>query len=414
VLLLWLVIPTFGALPFAVSGGMNPLNALFESMSGFTATGATVLQDFSSFGHSLFMWRAFSQWVGGVGIIVLFIAVFPQLALAGRQLFFSETPGPTEERLTPRLRNTASAVLLVYLGLTLACTAAYVAAGLPFAEALEHALTTVAAGGFSSSPTSFEGFNNAALEWTAILFMTLAGVSFALQYRALMGRPRELTRDPELRAYLLIIAVASVLVAVALRGSYEGLLALRHGLFQVISILTTTGYASADFALWPQQAQVLLIMLMFVGGSAGSAAGGIKVMRWLIIGQSTAQEVRRALHPRAVLPVRVGNRSISDEVLRAVAGFITLYVGLFAVSTAVLAWLEADFVTAFTAAIACLGNVGPGLEAVGPMLHFAELHPLSRALLTFNMYAGRLEIVVVFIVFNGDFWRVPRTRAWRS
>jgi trk system potassium uptake protein len=414
VLLLWLAIPAFGALPFAVSGGMNPLNALFESMSGFTTTGATVLRDFSSFGESLFMWRAFIQWVGGVGIIVLFIAVFPQLALAGRQLFFSETPGPTEDRLTPRLRNTANAVLLVYVGLTVACTAAYVAAGLPVAEAVAHAFTTLAAGGFSSSPTSFEGFDNPALEWVAIIFMTFAGANFALQYRALMGRPRELTRDPELRAYLLIILVAGALVTLALWNSYEGLLALRHAFFQVISILTTTGYASADFALWPQRAQVLLIMLMFVGGSAGSAAGGIKVVRWLIISQSTAQEVRRALHPRAVLPVRVGNRAIPDEVMRAVAGFITLYVGLFAVSTAVLAWFEADFVTAFTAAIACLGNIGPGLEAVGPMLSFAELHPVSRALLTFNMYAGRLEIVIVFIVFNADFWRVPRAGSWRS
>ena len=411
VLLLWLAVPFFGALPFAFSGGMTLFNALFESMSGFTTTGATVLRDFDAFGQSLFMWRAFIQWVGGVGIIVLFIAVFPQLALAGRQLFFSETPGPTEERLTPRLRNTANAVLLVYVGLTVLCALAYAVAGMPPQEAVAHAFTTLAAGGFSSSPTSFEGFSAPALEWLAILFMTFAGANFALQYRALMGRPGELTRDPELRAYLLIIVVAGALVTGALLGTYDPLGALRHGFFQVISVLTTTGFASADFALWPPQAQVVLLVLMFIGGSAGSAAGGVKVVRWLIITKSTAQEVRRTLHPRAVLPIRIGSRAIPDEVMRAVSAFITLYVGLFAVGTAVLAWLEGDFITAFTATIACLGNIGPGLASVGPMLNFADLHPVSRGLLTFLMYAGRLEVVVVFIVLNADFWHFPRRRS---
>jgi len=414
VILLWLVVPLVGALPFAVSGGMSPLNAVFESMSGFTATGATVLRDFDAFGASLFMWRALMQWVGGVGIIVLFIAVFPPLAIAGRQLFFSETPGPTEERLTPRLRNTANAVLIVYVGLTVLCALAYFLAGMSLYDAIAHAFTTLAAGGFSPNPLSFEGFASPALDWVAIIFMTFAGVNFALQYRALVGRPKELLRDPELRAYVLIILVAGAFLTAALRTAYELEDALRHAFFQVISVLTTTGYASTDFALWEPPAQTVLLILMFIGGSAGSAAGGIKIIRWLIIVKNTAREVRRALHPRAVLLVRVGNRVVSEEVLRAVAAFITLYVGLFALSTAVLAFLGGDFTTAFAASIASLGNIGPGLGAVGPMLNFADLHPLSRALLTFNMYVGRLEVIIVFIIFNPDFWSLPRPNGRRE
>lgn len=408
VLLSWLLIPLLGGVPFAVSGEMSFFNAFFESMSGYTTTGATVLKDFSAFGTSLFMWRAFIQWIGGVGIIVLFVAVFPQLAIAGRQLFFSETPGPTEERLTPRLRNTASAVLLVYVSLTLLCTIAYAVTGLSVTDAVAHAFTTLAAGGFSPNARSFEGFENPALAWTAVVFMTFAGANFALQYRAVTGHPRALLRDPELRTYLLIIVLASGVLTVALLDRYPLENALRHAFFQVVSILTTTGYASTDFALWPEHAQVTLLVLMFIGGSAGSAAGGVKVIRWLIIFRSTASEVRRALHPRAVLPLRIGNLAISNEVMQAVAAFISLYVGLFIASTAALSWLEGDFITAFTATIACLGNIGPGLATVGPMLSFADLHPLSRSILIFDMYAGRLEVITVFVVFNRDFWQFPR------
>ena len=415
VLLLWLFIPLFGGLPFVVSGGFTPLNAFFESMSGFTTTGATVLRDFSSFSKSLFMWRALTQWFGGVGIIVLFIAVFPTLAIAGRQLFFAEAPGPTEDKLTPRLRHTSNAVLLVYVGLTVLCALAYALAGMSLYDAIAHAFTTLAAGGFSPNGLSFQGFANPALDWVAVVFMLFAGANFALQYRAVTGRPSALFRDAEFRAYMLISLVATVFLTLALGSVYASPVeATRHGVFQVLSILTTTGYASADFALWPERAQVVLLVLMFIGGSAGSAAGGVKVVRWLIIGKNTAREVRRALHPRAVLPVRVGSRVVPEEVLRAVAAFITLYIVLFALSTATLVSLGADFVAAFTASIACIGNIGPGLASVGPMLNFADLHPVSRALLTFDMYAGRLEVVTVFIIFNADFWRLPRAKSLRN
>ncbi len=413
VLLSWIAVPALGALPYVITAGFSPLDAMFESMSGFTTTGATVLTDFAGFPASLFLWRALTQWVGGIGILVIFIAVFPQLAIAGRQLFFAEAPGPTEERLTPRLRQTAGAVLLVYVGLTVLCVAGYALAGLDLFGALAHAFTTLAAGGFSPNPTSFEGYANPALDWVGCVFMLFAGANFALLYRGLAGRPREILRDAEFRAYLVIALVSSLVLAALLTQLYPWGDALRHGFFQVLSIMTTTGYASTDFAQWPERAQMVLLVLMFVGGSAGSAGGGIKVARWLIIGKNTAREVRRALHPRAVLPVRVGRRVVPEEVLRAVAAFITLYIGLFAVSTAALVGTGEDFVTAFTASIACLGNIGPGLARVGPMLNFAELHPAGRALLVFDMFAGRLEVVTVFVLFTAGWWRLPRRRLYR-
>ena len=414
VLLLWLVIPLAGAIPFLHSGYFSPLNALFESMSGFTTTGATVLRDFESFPRSMFMWRAFSQWMGGIGIIVIFISVFPQLAIAGRQLFFTEAPGPTEERLTPRLRNTANTLLIIYGTLTVACTISYALAGMNFYEALAHSFSTVSAGGFSPNPLSFEGTPGAAIDWVAIVFMFLSGVNFALQYRVLTGKPRLLGRDAEFRAYTAIVLVASALLALFLLDRYDPVGSIRHSIFQTLSIITTTGFASADFALWSQQAQMILLMLMFIGGSAGSAAGGVKVVRWLILLRHTGREVQRALHPRAVLPVRLGRRSVPEEVLRAVAAFITLYVLLFGLGTVVLVVLGSDFVTAFTASIACLGNIGPGLASVGPMLNFTEIPPLGRALLIFEMYAGRLEVVTVFVVFTVDWWRLPRRNLWKQ
>lgn len=405
--MLWLSLTLVGAVPYVVNGAMGWVDAFFESASGFTATGATALNVFEGFPPSMFMYRAVSQWLGGVGIILLFIAVLPQLAIAGRQLFFAELPGPTEEKLTPKLRQTASAVLFVYLSLTLLCTLAYRGAGMRWFDALAHTFTTVSAAGFSPYANSFENFD-APVEWVAIAFMFFAGISFALYQRLLQGRVWLFWRDVELRAYVAIIGVVSALVAVALLEIYEPLEALRYGLFQVLSILTTTGYASADFAAWPERTQALLVLLMFVGGSAGSAAGGVKIVRWLMIGQSTVREIRRTLHPRVVMPIYLGRVTIPEEVVRAVSSFIALFFGLVGFSTLVLAWLGADLITAFTASVACLGNVGPGLGGVGPMSDFSHLHPVSRVLLSVMMIAGRLELLTMLVIFDRRFWLLPR------
>ncbi len=403
----WALVPLVGAVPYVGAGVLGPLDAYFESMSGFTTTGATMLVDFDAVGRVLFWYRGFTQWVGGVGIIVLFIGLFPQLAIGGRQLFFAEAPGPTEDRLTPRLRHTAIAILGVYTTLTVLVAAAYAVAGMSAYDAIVHAFTTLAAGGFSPEPRSFEVFA-APVVWVGVVGMLFAGANFALLYRGATGRFAALWRDPELRAYVSIALIGSVALALLLTDRYGPGEAWRHGAFQALSILTSTGYASVDFAEWSERSQAILLVLAFIGGSAGSAAGGIKVARWVILVQHTSREVRRTLHPRAVLPVRMGNRVVPEDVLRSVAAFVTLYVGLFAVTTVVLVLVGSEFTTAFSAAIACLGNIGPGLAQVGPMANFAELHPLAKAMLTFCMYAGRLEVVTVFALMTNRWWRLPR------
>ena len=405
---LWVVVTVTGALPYWLGGGMTLVNALFESASGFTATGATALDHFDTFPSSLFVYRAVTQWLGGIGIIVLFIIVLPQFAIAGRQLFFAEMTGPTEERLTPKLRQTAGAVMVVYLTLTVICVVAYRLTGMTLYDAAAHTFTTVSAAGFSPRAQSFVNYAPR-IESVAITFMLLAGVSFALYIRVARGRVSSLLRNSEFRAYLGIVALATLLIAVALRDTYPPLEALRHSLFQVISILTTTGYASVDYNFWPTPAQAILVALMFIGGSAGSAAGGVKIVRWLIIGRNTAREVRHALHPRAVIPIHLNGVTIPEDVLRAVAAFVTLFVTVTALLTLVLTWFGADFVTALTAAVACLGNVGPGLGGVGPMESYSSLHPVSQLLLSLAMIAGRLEILTLFIVFDRRFWRLPRS-----
>ncbi|RMH55839.1 MAG: TrkH family potassium uptake protein [Deinococcus-Thermus bacterium] len=404
---LWILVPALGAIPFWISGGLGYLDALFEATSGFSTTGATVLDDFSRFSYGLFFWRSLSQWFGGMGILLLFIVVLPHLALAGRQMFFAEVTGVQKQQLTPKLRQTATNILRVYLLLTFFTFSAYLLTGVPFFEALTNTLSSVSAGGFSPNPRSFADYAPLT-QWVAAGVMFLTGVNLLLQYRFIFGREfKAPLRDPEFRAYALIVFWVGLLLAyiLYLRHDYDLEPALRHAFFQTTSIITGTGFASADFAQWVVPAQVLLVLLMFVGGSAGSVGGSIKVIRWLIIGALVRRELQRALHPQAVLPLRVGNRSLGEDVLRAVSAFITLYVGLFALGALVIGMLEEDFVIAFTASAAAVGNVGPGLGAVGPMSHYGELHPVSKAVMIFQMWAGRIELIAVFALFTPELWR---------
>ncbi|MCS7218097.1 MAG: TrkH family potassium uptake protein [Thermus sp.] len=407
VALLWILVPALGAVPYWVSGGMPYLDALFEAVSGFTTTGATALQDFSLFGESLFLWRSLTQWMGGIGIVVLFLVIFPQLQVAGRQAFFAESTGVEKERLTPRLRHTAQAVLRVYVALTGMALLAYWLAGMPPFEALANALTTIPAGGFSPNPQSFATYAPLA-QWLGTLFMFLAGVNFLLQYRLLFGREvGPLLRDAEFRAYGVLVLLAGLLLALYLYTHHlYGLEAsLRHAFFQVVSILTTTGFASVDFAQWVVPAQAILVLLMFVGGSAGSGAGGIKVVRWLLLFGLLRREITRTLHPQAVLPLRLGQRVVSEEALRQVSVFVFLYTVLFGFGTLAVALLEGDFVVAFTASAQAIGNIGPGLGPIGPMGSYAGLHPLSKLVLILQMWAGRIEILPVVLLFSPELWR---------
>ena len=406
----WLAAAACSAIPY-LWAGVGPTDALFEGMSGITASGGTALTDFGRYGRAIFFWRSLTQWVGGMGVIALFVAVLPRLAIAGRELFFAEAPGPTDEKITPQLRQTATALWTLYVGLSGAMIAALLATGMGLYDSVCHAFATIGAGGFSPHPQSLVGYGNPAAEWVITGFMFLAGANFALQYRVLRGEGRALVADEEFRAYAATILVAGALVATFLwRADLPVSVAIRHGFFQVVSILTTTGLAAADYNQWPEQARMVLLALMFVGGCAGSAGGGPKVVRHIIVARYAVLELARTLHPRAVLPVKLGGRVVPDDVVRAVVVFLLLYVLLFAAITGAITLLGADLVTAATATIASLGNVGPGMGRVGPMDSFAPLHPASKLLLTAAMWLGRLELITVLALLRPSLWR---NATWR-
>jgi trk system potassium uptake protein TrkH len=410
----WLFVAAVGAIPY-IWIGFGPVDAMFESMSGLTTTGATVFTDFESIGRGVFFWRSLTQWLGGLGVIALFVAVLPRLAIAGRELFFAEAAGPTDEKLTPQLRQTALALWRVYGALTVAQVAALVLAGMPLFDSICHALTTLAAGGFSPHPQSIAGYDSPAIDWTITAFMFAAGANFALQYRAVRGGRVAIAQDEEFRAYAGVLAVATIALAGFLLQSGLALGdAVRHAAFQAVSIVTTTGYASADFELWSDQARIVLLLLMFVGGCAGSAAGGPKVVRHVLMARLTFRELRRTLHPRAVLPVKLGGRVVPEDTLREVQIFMLFYLLTFAVGTAIVVALGADLLTGITASIACLGNIGPGFGEVGPMAGFAPLHPISKVVLTLEMWIGRLEVMTVLVFLRLEPWRSAQWGATRA
>jgi trk system potassium uptake protein TrkH len=392
-----------------VWAGLGPIDALFEAMSGLTTTGATILVDFGAYGRGIFFWRSLTQWLGGMGVIALFVAVLPRLAIGGRQLFFAEAPGPTDEKLTPQLRKTALALWQLYFILTAAEFAALSLAGMSPFDAVCHSLTTMAAGGFSPHPASIAGYGSATIDWIITVFMFIAGANFALQYRAVRGSRAALAQDEEFRAYsgVVLVAVAAVTGFLMMDG-LAFLDAVRHGAFQVISIVTTTGYASTDFQLWDAQAKMVLFLLMFVGGCAGSAAGGPKVVRHVLMARYTLRELKRTLHPRAVLPVKLGGRVVPESILRDVQVFVIVYLLTLAVGAAVVVALGADLMTGITASIASIGNIGPGFDAVGPMANYAGLHPVSKVVLTLEMWIGRLEVLTVLVFVRVEPWRTAR------
>ncbi len=401
----WLVIAHFAAIPYLFAG-LGYFDAVFEAMSGFTTTGATILRDFDAYGRSFFLWRAMTQWFGGLGVIALFVVVLPQLGIAGRQLFFAESSTAPNEVVSSRVRESARRLWLLYVALTLALIACLMMmAGMPLYESVCHAFTTMSAGGFSPHPQSIGGYGNATAEWILVVFMLLAGTSFPLLWVGLARRPLELWRDGEFRFYLLVAASASCGLALILAGGLPGESELRDGAFQAASLISSTGYASQDYNLWSDAAKVLLILVMLVGGCAGSAAGGPKAIRNLFGIKFVWREITRSLHPRAVLPLRHKGRAVPDPLVRAVLNLIGLYLIGYAFFGTVLVLMGADLVTGFTAALACLSNIGPGFEAVGPMANFADFHPFAKMMLTFAMWLGRLEIVTVLALLHPDVWK---------
>jgi trk system potassium uptake protein TrkH len=406
----WLVMAHLAAVPFAWAG-LGFIDALFESMSGLTTTGATTLRDFGSLGRAMFFWRSMTQWIGGLGVIALFVAVLPRLAIGGRELFFAEAAGPTDEKLTPQLRQTALALWKLYSVLTAAQTLALWWAGMSLFDAICHSMTTLAAGGFSTHPQSLAGYPSPTVQWIITVFMFISGVNFALQIRMARGDRRVLIRDEEFLAYTSVVVVASAILFVFLSTSGAAPAeAVRHATFQVVSVITTTGFASEDYQLWTDQAKIILLALMFIGGSAGSASGGMKVVRHVLMAKYTIRELRRTLHPRAILPVKLGGRVVPDETMREVVVFMLFYILTFAVGAGIVIALGADMVTGISATAALIGNVGPGFNSVGPMGHFGDLHPISRIVLTLEMWIGRLEVLTVLVLFRPEVWRTARWR----
>lgn len=404
----WLVVASLAAIPYLFAGLSVP-DALFESMSGLTTTGATILTDFSAYGRAFFLWRAMTQWFGGLGVIALFVVVLPRLGIAGRQLFFAESSSAPGEGVSPQIRDSASRLWVLYVVLTLICAVLLRVAGLDAYESLVHAFTTLAAGGFSPNGSSVAGYENAAVEWILVPFMFLAGASFPLQYRVFTGKePLGFFRDEEFVFYTAVTVGGGLLVAGMLAGGLPGEEQVRLGLFQSASLISSTGFASTDYNLWTDAAKQVLLLVMIVGGCAGSAAGGPKAIRHLLVGRHILREIKQVIHPRAVLPLKYKGQGIPDQVMRAVFTLAVIYVGGYFVVGVLLVWLGSEPVTAFTASLACLGNIGPGYNEVGPMGNFAGLSSSAKMLLFGAMWVGRLEILSVIALLHPHVWRALR------
>jgi trk system potassium uptake protein TrkH len=406
VVLTWTVISVITAIPYLFYK-LSPINAIFEAISGVTTTGATILTDFSLYPKAFFFWRSMSQWLGGMGIIVLFIAILPQLAVAGRQLFFAEAPGPTEEKITPRVRHTASALWGVYIFLTVFQIILLILSGMHWLDAICNSFSTLAAGGFSPNPQSIMGYNSALIEWIFIIFMFLAGVNFALQYKVLVtGKPSLFFKNSEFKTYVRIIAVTVLILTILLfaNQNFSLLDRIRDALFQVISIITTTGFASQDFETWDINAKIILFTMVFVGGSAGSGAGGIKVVRILLGAKYMKREIAQTLHPKAILPIKLDGVIVPQDVLRQTLAFIFFYITILFFSTVLVSIIEGSFLIGLTGTTVTLGNIGPGLGAIGPMGSFDSLSIFSKAVFCIDMLVGRLELIPFLVMFHPDFW----------
>lgn len=406
----WILASLFGALPYMLTGSLpHPADAIFESASGFTTTGASVMQTIESNGHGILFWRSFTQWLGGMGIIVLFVALLPELGAGARFLYKLEVPGPTAEALHPKVHDTAGLLWKIYLGLSAVEAALLMLAGMNLYDALTHTFSTLSTGGFSPRNTSVAAFGSPWIETIIVVFMILAGANFSLYYGLhLRGGFKALLKDPELQIYLAITFGVSVVISLILMssGTYtSGGRAFLDAIFQVAGILTTTGFATADYEVWPNTARILIFSLMFVGGCAGSTAGGVKIMRFVIGLKASAREARLMFSPSHIIAVFVGGKTVPETVVRSVMGFFFLYFSSWGLGTLLLTVGAPDLETAAGAAIATLGNIGPGLSAVGPTGNFSFFAPWQKIVMVVLMWLGRLEVYALVALMTLTFWR---------
>src|SRR5210317_952054 len=416
----WITMSLSGALPYMFSGAIPYFtDAFFETMSGYTTTGASILQDIEIIPRSILFWRSTTHWIGGMGIIVLAIAILPLLGIGGMQMFAAEAPGPSADKLHPRITDTAKRLWLIYVGYTVAEMLLLKLAGMDFFDAMNHAMATLSTGGFSTKNTSLAFWNDQPLiQYIVILFMFLAGSNFVLSYFAFKGKVQKIIKDEAFKFYTGFIVSFSIIAALVVFFQAQpqvseslpmvlgyGESAFRHALFQVLAVVTTTGFVTADFTAWTPFLTIFFFGLMFLGGSAGSTAGGIKVMRHLLIIKNGLLEFKRTLHSNAIIPVRYNNKTVAESIVYNIIGFFVLYMLLFIIGALVLAFMGLDFESAIGGAATSLGNVGPGLGSLNPLSNFNDLPVLGKWWCGFLMILGRLELFTVLILLSPYFWR---------
>ncbi len=404
----WIAAALFGALPYLLTGVIaDPVTAVFETMSGFTTTGATVLENIDDLPRGILFWRAMTQWFGGMGVLVLCVAILPFLGVGGMQIYRAEIPGPSKDRLTPRIASTAKMLWGIYLGLTAAQTGLLMLGGLSWFDAVCHTFTTLSTGGFGNYADSIAAFDSLYVECVVLVFMFLAGINFALHFRVLTGKPLAYFRDAEFRFFAIAILIAIGFVTLNVYGEVYTSVgeSLRAAAFQVVSIITTTGFCTEDFDLWPESSRILLVLLMFLGGCAGSTAGGMKVVRVFVVLKKTLREIRLFMQPHAVVQIKLGRKPVLGAIESNILSFFIIFSLLFGLMTFCMAFFTPNLETAATSVIATLGNIGPGLNAVGATQNYAFLPAPGKALLTVCMLLGRLELYTVLVLLLPEFWK---------
>jgi trk system potassium uptake protein len=404
----WIIMSFSGAMPYLISGEIPGItDAFFETMSGYTTTGATILNDIESVPKGLLFWRSLTQWIGGMGFIVLTVAILPFFGIGGMQLFMAEAPGITTDKVKPRIKDTAIRLWLIYVSLTLIQCVLLMFAGIGFYDAINHSLTTLSTGGFSTKQDSIAYFSSPLIQYIIIAFMLLAGTNFTLIYFGLKGNFQKIIKNEEFKNYYAIIIFFSLIIAgfILTNKAYDTEKAFRDSLFQVVSVITTTGYITADYTMWTPFVTILFFLMLFLGGSAGSTSGGIKIIRHTLLFKNSFLEMKRQLHPSAVIPVRLNDKAVSGEITFRVLAFIMIYLISYTLGVFALSFTDVDFETALGAVASCLGNVGPAIGNVGPINSYSGISDFGKWLLAFIMMIGRLELFTVLILFTPYFWK---------
>lgn len=406
--LVWIVFSFFGLLPFYIGGYIPSItDSFFETMSGFTTTGSSILNDIEALPHGVLFWRSIIQWLGGMGIIVLSLAVLPFLGVGGMQLFAAEVPGPTMDKLHPKITSTAKRLWAIYLILTIAETVLLVVGDMSLFDSVCHSFTTMATGGYSTKQASVAYWNSPYIQYVITLFMFIAGTNFALTYFAIKLKPKKMFQNEEFRFYLGFVVLFTLVIAFGLWYKHDlGIeQAFRDSLFQVVSIITTTGFATADYLLWFPLLTILIFILMFFGGSAGSTGGGIKIVRIVMLIKNSSYELKRLIHPNAIIPARYNSRVVAPEIVTNVLAFFVFYIISIIVSIVVMSGMGLDFETSVGSVVTCIGNIGPGIGEVGPADNFSEIPAFGKWYLSFLMLLGRLELFTIIVLFSSAFWK---------